>query len=66
MGVVIPDPTASAAGPETDIVCVVCTWPIHRRDHNDAWCWTDPGAMTVAAHGDCLRRLGEHDLRIRR
>jgi hypothetical protein len=46
----------------TGIDCAVCAHPIPLADWPDAFCWVDPGGHTCAAHGFCLRALGERDL----
>ncbi len=47
------------------IPCAVCTEPINRDEYRQARCWTDPDGITVAAHQECLIRLGETDLELR-
>jgi hypothetical protein len=47
------------------IRCVICDKPIEKHGdgtYADSWCWTDPSGNSCAAHGACLRRLGERDL----
>jgi hypothetical protein len=44
------------------IPCAICTDPIHPHEYRSARCWTDPTAITVAAHAACLVRIGEHEL----
>lgn len=47
------------------IPCAVCTEPINYDEYRSARVWTDPDGLTVAAHQECLVRLGETDLELR-
>jgi hypothetical protein len=44
------------------IECSICAGIIALDDHHTARCWTDPTGTTVAAHRDCLVRVGETEL----
>lgn len=44
------------------IPCAICTDTITLDEHRSARCWTDPTGITVAAHRNCLIRVGEHEL----
>lgn len=47
------------------IPCAVCSCPIELDEYRTARVWTDPDGITVAAHQECLVRLGESDLELR-
>jgi hypothetical protein len=55
------NPAPSGAG---HIHCAICTGPISLDQYRTARCWADPDGITVAAHADCLVRVGEQDLRL--
>lgn len=46
------------------IPCTICSDFISSDQYRSARCWTDPGGITVAAHQECLARVGEYELRL--
>jgi hypothetical protein len=59
-----PGRSGPPEGTDADMLpcCAVCVRPLLPADWSTSWVWTDPGGNAVAAHGDCLHRLGERDL----
>lgn len=53
-----------SAEPAGHIPCAICCLFIRPDQYATSSCWTDPGNMTVAAHDQCLRALGETDLHL--
>lgn len=58
------DGSTLLSSPAGHISCWLCQTFIRPGQYATSTCWTDPGNVTVAAHDQCLRALGETELHL--